>query len=546
MKAVLLYAKNVRVAYGTRTILDIDEVEIRDGARIGLIGDNGAGKSTLLSVLSGEKEPDGGRVQRFCRCAMVRQFGEAEAAGTRSTISARLSALHDAHDGVSGGEQERLRLARALETRAPLLLADEPTSHLDFAARRETEKLLRAHAGAVVLVSHDRALLDSLCTEIWALREGKIRVFPGNFSAFRAQEKRERAFAEQEWRKYTQEKARLTALAAGVAEDARHVRKAPKRMGNSEARLQKASVRDNAQEKLQNRAVAIRSRIENLEVKERPAAEQVVTMELFERGGVTSREAVRAQRITLRAGDKLLLKGASFTVPTGKRTVIVGENGCGKTTLLRYILQKGYGVKIAPGVKIGYFAQETLSTLREEDTVLQTVLRESVLPEHLARTVLFRMGFAARDLNKQIAVLSGGERARVKLCALLTGDYNVLLMDEPGNHLDLTALEALEEMLSLYQGTLLLITHDRRMIDRVAQRLILFENGYLREFDGNLTALEHENDRLDEKRIETEKLRMRMAEVLGRISMPRKGDDKAQLETEFDRLSQQLRTLEKQ
>jgi len=542
MQTVLLYAKNVRVAFGERTILDIDELEIRDGARIGLIGDNGAGKSTLLQVLSGERAPDSGVVQRFARCAMVRQFGDAEKEAERGQISARLM-IKDMRVGLSGGEMERIRLARALETRAPLLMADEPTTSLDFSGQREVEKLLRAHTGALLLVSHDRALLDTLCTEIWALREGKIRCFPGNYTAFRAQEQRERAFQEQEWRQYTQEKARLTALAAGIADDARHIRKAPKRMGNSEARLQKASVRDNAQEKLQNRVTAIRSRIENLEIRERPRAEQRVTMELFERSGVVSREAIRGQRVTLRAGDQPLLRSASFTVPTGKRTAIIGENGCGKTTLLRYILQKGYGVKYAPGVRIGYFSQETLQRLHENKTILQNTLRESALPEHLTRTILFRMGFAARDLQKEVCVLSGGERARVLLCALLAGDYNVLILDEPGNHLDLTATEALEEMLSLYQGTLLLVSHDRHMIDRVAQRLILFENGSLREFEGNLTAFERERTRQADNRLERERLRMRMAEIVSRISAPRKGDDKAQLEAEYDALLQRLRNL---
>ena len=123
--AVLLYAKNVRVAFGERVILDIDELEIRDGARIGLIGDNGAGKSTLLSVLSGERAMDGGSVQRFARCAVVRQFGAVEEATARGAISARLQAIAAPHEGVSGGEMERIRLARALEMRAPILMADD-------------------------------------------------------------------------------------------------------------------------------------------------------------------------------------------------------------------------------------------------------------------------------------------------------------------------------------------------------------------------------------------------------------------------------------
>ncbi|MBR5232223.1 MAG: ABC-F type ribosomal protection protein [Clostridia bacterium] len=544
--AVLLYARNVRIDIGMRTLLNIEEIEIRDGARIGLVGDNGAGKSTLISVLLGERQPDGGVVQRFSRCAVVRQFGEAEEKTQSGAVSGRLGAKEEVHAGISGGEMERIRLARALEMRAPLLMADEPTTNLDFSAREEVEKQLKDHEGALLLVSHDRELLDSVCSEIWHLENGKIRVYPGNYSAFYAQRQRERDFALQEYRAYTHEKARLENLAAGVARQAAHIGKVPKRMGNSEARLHKASVRDNAQEKLQNRVSAIRSRIENLEVKERPAAEQRVKMEWFERSAITSREAIRANRITLRGGEKLLLKGASFTVPTGRRTVIVGENGCGKSTLLRYILQGGYGIKTAPGVKMGYFAQETLGRLRERESVLKNVMYESVLPEHAARTILFRMGFSDRDIEKEICVLSGGERARVVLCALLAGDYNVLLLDEPGNHLDLTALEALEEMLSAYPGTLLLVSHDRRMIDRVAHRLLIFEKGGIRTFEGNYEEYERSRSNQEEEKLEAEMLRMRMAELIGRMAAPRKGDEKEALEAEYDQIAARLRGMEKE
>lgn len=541
--AVLLYAKNVRVAFGERTLLDIDELTVRDRARIGLVGMNGAGKSTLLSVLSGERTPDSGQIQRNCACAVVHQFGCAPDTAASGAAFARLHAGKTVHEGISGGEMERIRLARALEAHTPLLFADEPTSHLDFEGRKQLETLLRAHDGALVLVSHDRALLDALCNEIWSLQDGKIRVFPGNYTAFRQQEKRERDFALQEYRAYTQEKARLTGLLSGVREDARHVRKAPKRMGNSEARLQKASARDNAQEKLQNRAVAIKSRIRLLEEKERPAAEQQVTMELFARGGVTSAQAIRVNRLTLRIGDQILLKNAAFTVPTGQRTAIVGENGCGKTTLLRYILSGGYGVKIAPGVKIGYFSQDTMQTLRENETLLANVQRESVLPAHMTRIILSRMGFSERDLQKEARILSGGERVRAVLCMLLASDCNVLLLDEPGNHLDLCAREALEEMLSLYQGTLLFVSHDRTFINRVAQRLILFENGRLTEFPGNLDAYEAQRTQANDRQLEREKLRMRMAELAGRLALARSEAEKAALNAEYDALIARLRAI---
>jgi len=546
--ALLLRAESLRVLYGLRTIFDIENIEIQEGDRIGLVGANGAGKSTLLSVLHGEQTPDAGSVRRFAASAMVRQFGEPEKAGEiDAAIQARLGAMDDVHEGISGGELERIRVARALSTRAPVLLADEPTTNLDFEGLAQVRQVLLRHQGALVLVSHDRALLDSLCTVIWELEDGKLRAFPGNYSAYREQKARERDFQRFEYEQYRAEQARLRSAIVGVKESARAVRKAPRRMGNSEARLHTRGKGTSAKARLERTAGTLQSRLENLDVKERPREEAQVKMALRRREGITSATAVRIDGLRLEAGGRTLLQNVKLILPTGTRTVLSGPNGCGKTTLLRAVRAEAEGVIVSPGVTIGWFGQETKDTLDLSLTLLENVMRESLLPVHEARTLMARMGLTSRDMEKPTAVLSGGERAKAALARLMAGGATLLLLDEPGNHLDLTALEALEDMLAAYEGTLLLVSHDRRMIDRVAQRLALFENGGLTVFEGNLTELEESRAKKAEDALVLDEgiLRMRMAALLSRMSAPKKGDTREALETEYAGMAAQLQILRK-
>lgn len=542
--ALFLRAENLRVLYGLRTIFDISKIEIMQGDRIGLIGANGAGKSTLLSVLAGDRPPDAGFVRVFAqKTAYVRQFGAFEAAAEAdAAVFARFNACETAHEGISGGEMERLRIASALSARAELLFADEPTTNLDFNGIEEVRKALAAHKGAFVLVSHDRALLDAVCTAIWALEDGALRAFPGNYTAYLEQRDREREFQRFEYEQYRAEQARLRDAIVGVKEASHSVRKTPKRMGNSEARLHKREATQ-VQAKLERSAGAIRSRLENLEVKERPREEAAIRMTLSGREGVSSQTAVRVENLTLRAGGRTLVDGLTFGLSTGRRSVLAGPNGCGKTTLLRAIRDGADGIRISPGVTIGWFGQETADTLDLSLTLLENVMAESEIPMHEARTLMARMGLSAADMDKKAQVLSGGERAKAALARLMAGGKTLLLLDEPGNHLDLPALEALEEMLSAYTGTLLLVSHDRRMIDRVAQRLLLFEGGGLTVFDGNLSELEARRRPKPEDSLTEDILRMRMSAVLARISAPRKGDKREVLDAEYEALAAQLKEI---
>ena len=559
MPKILLEAGSVELSFGPRTILEIKELKIYDGDRIGLIGENGAGKTTLLRVLSGEREPDAGTVRRFSEIAVIRQMGDAD-----GESDARLRSEFDAQEhreGLSGGEQTRRRIAAALSRRAHLLFADEPTTDLDAEGAAQLRRELEAYDGAMVLVSHDRSLLDALCTKIWHLEDGEITEFPGNYTDYRAELERRRAFQQFEYEQYRGEQARLRASIQGNRERAGQMKKAPTRMGNSEARLHKMETRQ-ISEQLHKARRQLESRLSHMEVKERPREDAAVRMELGASRPVAAKAALEVRGLRLRAGEKSLLAGAALTLPTGTRTALVGPNGCGKTTLMRALAGRAAGdgrllvgeaegssdraIRFNPAVRVGWFDQSHQSTLDPGRSALENVMRQSAHAESDVRTVLARLNLRGDDVFKPVGVLSGGERGRVALAKLLLSEANLLLLDEPTNHLDVFALEALQEMLSGYRGTLLFVSHDAAFSEAVATRFARFEGEKLVSFEetqARQAEREQRDHAAEQAQLEISVLQMRMADLAARMSAPRRGDSPEKLNAEYQALAEQVRAL---
>ena len=550
MAKCILELNNVQISFGDRLLLDLDRLAVYDGERIGLIGENGAGKTTLLRVLSGELTPDAGQVRRLAPVAMIRQQGDADA-GSDAEIRARFQA-QETREGLSGGEMTRNRIAGALSARAGLLLADEPTTDLDREGLGMLRRNLSGFPGAVLLVSHDRALLREICDRIWYLEDGKITVFPGGYDDFMAERLRQRERAAFEYDQYKAEQKRLKESARKMAERASQVKKAPGRMGNSEARLHKREWTDSVLQ-LSHAKRTIQNRMEHLEVREKPRALPVITMKLGVTHPVEAKNVLDFRCASLQAGGKILLQDTGFVLPAGSRTAVIGPNGCGKTTLLRTLTgQAGNGVdfrgnaRFNPAVRIGWFDQHHESTLNLNASVLENIMRESVHPEHFARTVMACLGIRGDDVYKPLALLSGGERAKTALGKLLLMDCNLLLLDEPTNHLDLFTMEELEKLLAGYGGTLLFVSHDEEFIRKTATRIVSFENGALKTFEGSRQEMKapRSADRTEEDRkIAVSRLEMQMAAITARLSAPRKGDRPDLLQAEYQRLAEDLRAL---
>lgn len=483
MPALLLKATALQKSYGEQILFDIPCLEIYEGQRIGLVGENGCGKSTLLHILNGSLEPDNGQIHRRCKIAFLRQEDSLHPFSAYDLDSSARRFLPQG-PGKSGGELRRKGIAAALSQNAPLLFADEPTNNLDLAGISMLEEALLHYQGAVVFVSHDRALLDRVCTSLWALDGGTLRIFPGNYSAWAAQREQERDFAQFEYEQYQKQKNRLTAEARNLRQQAKSMNKAPKRMGNSEARLHKGTATI-SQAALQKRAKAIDKRIALLEKKEKPFQPSGIKMGADAKGFV-SRTAARIEHGEIHRGKHLILEDVSFTLPSGSKTIMLGENGAGKTSLAEYLLAGGPGVSFAPGLETGFFTQNH-DLLDPDLTVLENAQADSCLTEREVRSILANLLLPAKSLQKPVHLLSGGERAKTAFARLLASQRGLLVLDEPTNHIDFLAAEALEQFLLAWQGTLLLITHDRRLAEKIGQRLLLVENGHVRTFEGTFS-----------------------------------------------------------
>ena len=539
MSKILLSANHIVQYFGERKILEFEKLNVYEGDHIGIVGGNGVGKTTLLNILSGELIPDEGSVIREVPVSYFKQFRDrAEQVDLQKCrklgLTGKLSREH-----LSGGEMTRLGLA-AMNKDSLLTFADEPTANLDADGVELCCQMLE-QCSTLLLISHDRAVLNRLCTRIVEVRDGCLYFYTGNFAAYH--EQREQAFKRQEfeYQQYRSEKSRLEKAARQWSQASKSVRKAPSRMGNSEARLHKREA-GKKMEKLDNARKAILSRLEQLEVKEKPREMAQVRIDFSLTDPPANREIVMGDHITFSYGKKLIFENASFSLPKGSKTALIGPNGAGKTTLMELIWSGATGIRLVPKAKIGYFKQN-LDTLDLSKTVLENVMETSVQSEKTMRGILARLLIRREDVFKKVSVLSGGERVKLAFAKLFGSPANLLLLDEPTNFLDMPAIEALQQMVEDYEGTVLFVSHDRTFLEECATRILRIEDRKLISFDGNLTEWEKKQmESKSEKKMDKLLLELRLADVISRLSTPN-CQNKEELEKEFEQLIAQKNAL---
>ena len=539
MSKILLSANHIVQYFGERKILEFEKLNVYEGDHIGIVGGNGVGKTTLLNILSGELIPDEGSVIREVPVSYFKQFRDrAEQVDLQKCrklgLTGKLSREH-----LSGGEMTRLGLA-AMNKDSLLTFADEPTANLDADGVELCCQMLE-QCSTLLLISHDRAVLNRLCTRIVEVRDGCLYFYTGNFAAYH--EQREQAFKRQEfeYQQYRSEKSRLEKAARQRSQASKSVRKAPSRMGNSEARLYKREAGEKM-EKLDNARKAILSRLEQLEVKEKPREMAQVRIDFSLTDPPANREIVMGDHITFSYGKKLIFENASFSLPKGSKTALIGPNGAGKTTLMELIWSGATGIRLVPKAKIGYFKQN-LDTLDLSKTVLENVMETSVQSEKTMRGILARLLIRREDVFKKVSVLSGGERVKLAFAKLFGSPANLLLLDEPTNFLDMPAIEALQQMVEDYEGTVLFVSHDRTFLEECATRILRIEDRKLISFDGSLTEWEKKQiESKSEKKMDKLLLELRLADVISRLSTPN-CQNKEELEKEFEQLIAQKNAL---
>ena len=490
--AFLLGCEKVSVEFPTKTVFEGLSLGVDEGARIGIVGQNGDGKSTLLRVLSGDVEVDEGRVIRTrgvsvgvlgqsddlrdadtVERAVVGDIPEYEWAGdprVRAIIAGLLEDVDwNATVGtLSGGQRRRVDLARLLIGDWDVLMLDEPTNHLDVRAitwlAEHLKTRWRRGAGALLVVTHDRWFLDEVCEAMWEVHGRRVWPFEGGFSAYimqRVERDRLEALAEQK---------RQNALRRELAWLSRGAR----------ARATKPKFHVAAAQALIADVPPLRNELELKRMAMARLGKQVVDL----------------KGVSLRFGDRVILDDVDWIIGPGDRYGIVGANGIGKTTLLRIIqglqpLDSGR-VKIGQTVRFAVLSQH-LDELRKlgDDRVRQVISRYSRRTmldgkEMTPGQLLERLGFTKDDQNEPVCDLSGGQKRRLALMLILLDEPNVLILDEPGNDLDTDMLAAVESLLDGWPGTLLLVTHDRYLMERVTDHQFALIDGKVRHLPGGV------------------------------------------------------------
>ncbi|NOJ71697.1 Msr family ABC-F type ribosomal protection protein [Paenibacillus alvei] len=470
MEHICFELANVEVTYLDKEVFKIDRLAVHQFDRIGIVGKNGAGKSTLLKLLAGIVQPMSGNVKRHIEFGLFEQMEAPADAEADPALLGRL-AVPNCTEGLSGGEQTRLKLAYLLTHYYEALLIDEPTTHLDQEGIAFLLDELRYYYGALVLISHDRAILDELVTTIWEVHEGKVRVYAGNYSDYIEQKRLEREQQMQAHEQFIKEKNRLEKAAQEKMKKAEKIaqagsmsRKESKALAN---RMFETKSKGTSQKAVHRAARAIEHRMEKLQEVEAVQEERQIVFRQAKALELHNKYPIMADRLTLQIGDTILLKDVNFQFPLGKKIAITGANGSGKSFLLEHIANAGAGLTISPKAKMGWFRQMSYQFTSNE-SVLQFIKNGSDFEEGFLRGVLHAMQFIGTDIQKSVRSLSGGEAIRLQLCLLFLGDYNILLLDEPSNFLDINAIEALEHFITAYEGTIIFVTHDKKFVEHAA------------------------------------------------------------------------------
>jgi ATP-binding cassette, subfamily F, member 3 len=379
---------------------------------------------------------------------------------------------------LSGGQKTRAGLAALLITRPDLLVLDEPTNHLDADALGWLASFLKGYTGAMVIVSHDRAFLDAIATEILFIDRDScsVTLYAGNYSHFLATRRHEEEEAEAEWMRQQATVARIT----------RDIRAAEGKARSIESSTIDYAIRKKAA-KIARPAVVRKKKLERMlesaDAAERPERHWGLSLDFGEPAG-GARDALVLDDVHVSLGGKTVLAGADLHIRHGERVALLGGNGSGKTTLMRVVTGEVHPdsgrVRVGSGVRVGYFAQEQ-QTLDPRLTVLEQASREASMTEGELRAELHKFLFGGEKVHRNIADLSYGERARLMLALLVFQETSLLLLDEPMNHLDIDARQEFEEALVAFPGTMLMVLHDRYAVERLATRVVEIREGRIVE-----------------------------------------------------------------
>lgn len=570
---MLLSCQKVTKAFGDRKVLQGVSFDIAEGEHIGLVGRNGAGKTTLANIIFGQMNPDSGQAVHLFPALSIGyllqsasyslnrpdtvDFGDGADDFLKVAGHLGLRKIQEWDSGrfagMSGGERTKMALAQVWASQPDLLILDEPTNHMDFQGVEWLISELAHFGGAVIIISHDRYFMDRAVTRIIELDDGVAMDYSGNYSDYRDEKARRR---ESQMNQYLAEKRQQQKIEAEIGRvrnwaskahnGARETaRKTGNLFGGKEFYRAKAKKMDRQ----------VKSKIKRLERMKtegtaRPKDDPLVIFG-FDCPEKRGRRMIEACDIAKGFGEMQLFKESSFFVQRGDRVALVGPNGCGKTTLVRAILgeltiDEGQ-LWISPSARPAYLSQDVMD-LDGKQSAMTLLFCMSGERKERARNLLANIGITDEMVRRPMGQLSLGERTRVKLAFLIVQDHDLLVLDEPTNHLDLPSREKLEETLCDYTGTLLVVSHDRYLLDRVCDKLLVFEDGKIRRVEKRFSEFCAPRDVTCDAGLDNKDLLMsielRLAQVLGALSRLTPGDSQySVLDQEFNELVQQKKRL---
>lgn len=482
---LLIKIDKLKKYYEDKLILDISNLEISSGDKIGLIGENGCGKTTLIKSILGLIPIDEGNIFLTDSYSYISQDENSIDPLSKNEFNKNINAPKKYKNYLSGGEKVKIKISNALTENKELLIADEPTSNLDRETISSLQSTLKNYNGALLLVSHDRDFLDNLCNTIVEIKNGKINVYPGNYTNYLNLKKSDVAKKEKDYNSYIKEKNRLENAITVKEHLENRIQKTPKRMGNSEARLHRKMGGQKGKKKIDNSIKNIKKRLDHLDVVEKPTSSKQIKIVVQENLDLVTKTPISIKNYDLCTPYKLLIKNINFSIKKGDKVGILGNNGCGKTLLLKKIIKNtDENIKINSKVKIGYFDQ-TQKILDNTKSIVTNIKLNSSYDESFIRINLDRFGFKGDVVYKNVSSLSGGEKVKVALCKILLSDNNVLILDEPTNYLDIKSIESLEKALLNTNKTLILVSHDMKFVESICNHLIFIKDKKLKDFHGS-------------------------------------------------------------
>jgi len=593
---IICSVNKVGKMYGGNTIFENISLEMKENERVGLVGRNGSGKTTLFRLLAGKENPDTGqihwkkgtkigyleqipdydnqmKVEKVLRSAfhellkiegkmkalekemgkdsntqqlplLMKEYGklqdyylnqggyEIDAKVERIVNGLNIqNLLTKEYGNLSGGEKTKIGLGIILLREPDLLLLDEPTNHLDLVAIEWLGEFLQSYNGTVVVVSHDRYFLDEVINKVIDLEDGEVTTYFSNYTNF-IKKKEENLL--REFQAFEEQQKKI------------------KKMKEAIKRLREWANRANPpSEGLHKRARNMERALERMEKINRPILNRKrmnFELEASERSG---KDVIHLKDVSKNFGDQQLFQKVNVHLVYKERAAIIGENGTGKSTLIKIILQQleadSGEVKIGSNVKIGYLSQDVLSNMTGEN-VIEAFREEVNVTEGEARSILARFLFYGHNVFQKVANLSGGERMRLRLAQLMYQEINLLILDEPTNHLNIESREVLEEALEDFNGTILAVSHDRYFLNKLFHKIYWIESCNLLTFDGNYNyAKVKKMERVSTRTIENVQSRKRKAntEKVNKEKISTKDKSKDSLVNDLELLEEKITELEK-